>query len=316
MLDTYNRLIDRINDDFATPHLQIKKFNEGFYEDLQNFQTKDELLPFMWLVPNDVTANENSVSTYNCTVYFVDILEKDDSNQRDVLSDMLSVSRDFVNWLRLNQTNGFNIIGEPVSTPFKSNFLDYCAGWFIDIEIEVETEGSDCSIPFSGTQSSSPIVCEPVDVYFEGSLISSPLSGTDFEIIVVDDTGTPTGTLTSAGLTNSVIEVTCDPVTVNMNASEFIGDPPAGSTFQIELTNTDGSTVGGVTGTSSSIGTVLVDDSIIDNSSGSWSYSVPAEVDYELPDETLVFTDALGVTLSIATVSVYGPTAIDVTSFL
>lgn len=110
MLDTYNRFIDRINDNFATLHQQIERFEEGFYDDLAPYATGNEDWPIMWLVPVTVTHLPNSVDQYSIRVYFLDLLEKDESNERDVLSDQGSIARDFTNWLRLNEDNHFNLL--------------------------------------------------------------------------------------------------------------------------------------------------------------------------------------------------------------
>jgi hypothetical protein len=159
MVWTYNSFVDEINDNFASLHLQIKRFEIGFYDDMSVYITKNELWPIMWIVPIDIIHLKNSVSQYNLRVYFLDLLDNDNSNERDVLSDQLSISRDFINWLRLNEYS-FDLLNDPTATPVKSIAMDYTAGWYVDVSLEVETEGSDCSIPFSGasgTQSGCPL---------------------------------------------------------------------------------------------------------------------------------------------------------------
>jgi hypothetical protein len=145
---TYNSFIDSIEANFATPHLQIKKFDEGFYQDLSVWMTRNELWPIMWIVPQDITHLPNSVSEYNCRVYFLDLLEKDESNERDVLSDQQQTARDFTNWLRENSSSGFNLLRDPRTIPVKSIGMDFTAGWYTDVAIEVDTEMTECAIPF------------------------------------------------------------------------------------------------------------------------------------------------------------------------
>jgi hypothetical protein len=149
-IQSYNYFIDYINDNFASPHQQIKRFEEGFYDDFGVWCTDNTDWGMMYIVPQNVRHLQNSVSEYNLRVYFIDQLEKDDSNEREVLSDQLSISRDFINWLHLNDENGYILTNTPNAVPFKSIVMDYTAGWYMDVSVEVETEGSDCSIPFSG----------------------------------------------------------------------------------------------------------------------------------------------------------------------
>jgi len=270
MLDTYNRFIDNINDNFATPHYGIQKFEEGFYDNMQSFETADEQFPFMWIVPTSVDHLENSVSQYNMRVYFIDILEKDDSNERDVLSDQLSTSRDFTNWLRQNEDNGFNLLSNPNSTPVKSVLLDYTAGWYTDYSIEVETEGSECSIPFTGT-SGSTVIC-------------------------------PDGTVVNSGVTYSVtVESGGQLVLPNVTNYDSDGSPVL-TPAQVGFTATTCSTGGTVTNSTSAytanvpIDTTLVlpDTSIFSSASGFTDTTPSVSTGYTIADN--IYTDSDGST--------------------
>jgi hypothetical protein len=147
MLYTLNSFINDIQVNCADIHLAIKSFNFGFYDELNAFTTKNELYAKMYIVITDVDHLENSVAQYNIRTYFLDLVENDDDNLKEVLSDQLSISRDFINWLRLNE-DSFAILNTPTSVPIKSIDTDYIAGWYTDLSLEVSTEGSDCSIPF------------------------------------------------------------------------------------------------------------------------------------------------------------------------
>jgi len=143
------------------------------------------------MVINDVDHLENSVIQYNIRAYFVDLLENDNDNQNDVLSDQLSINRDFINWLRLNE-DSFAILNTPTSVPVRSIDTDYIGGWYSDISLEVPTEGSDCSIPFSGVTGTS-IVCPSNQVLSDWV---SGATGTSISYIGYSETGTPTSAST------------------------------------------------------------------------------------------------------------------------
>jgi hypothetical protein len=161
-MQTYNSFIASIEANFATPHLQIMKFEEGFYQDLAVWMTRNELWPIMWIAPQDITHLPNSVSEYNLRVYFLDLLEKDETNERDVLSDQQQTARDFTNWLRENEGSGFNLLRDPRTIPVKSIGMDFTAGWYTDVSIEVNTEMTECAIPFDPSQfPPAPPTCPP-----------------------------------------------------------------------------------------------------------------------------------------------------------
>lgn len=191
-IQSYNYFIDYINDNFASLHQQIKRFEEGFYDDFGVWCTDNTDWGMMYIVPQSVRHLKNSVSEYNLRVYFIDQLEKDDSNEREVISDQLSISRDFINWLHLNDENGYILTNTPNVVPFKSIVMDYTAGWYMDISVEVETEGSDCSIPFSGA-STGYTICPISYVVNSDNSYSVTLDSGDTLIlpnIIISSTGT------------------------------------------------------------------------------------------------------------------------------
>jgi hypothetical protein len=143
---TLNSLIKQIEEEFAEPHLQIKWFDQGFYEDMAVYMTSNELWPIMYVTLTDVQHLYNSVSAFNVRVYYLDLLTNSDINERDVLSDQLSVARDFTNWLRLANNDLF-LLNEPIATPIKSVGMDYTAGWYLDARLEVSIENTACAIP-------------------------------------------------------------------------------------------------------------------------------------------------------------------------
>ncbi len=188
---TYNSFISSIEANFATPHLQIAKFEEGFYQDLAVWMTKNELWPIMWIVPQEITHLNNSVSEYVLRIYFLDLLEKDESNERDVLSDQQQTARDFTNWLRENLDNGLNLLRDPRTLPVKSIGMDFTAGWYTDVSIEVNTEMSDCSIPFDPNQfPPAPPACPTYEALTETVVGCDP--GDIVQMIGYADAGTPT----------------------------------------------------------------------------------------------------------------------------
>ena len=268
-MDSYNIFIDKINDLFADPHQQIQRFEEGFYDDMTPYLTEDADYSIMYLVP--VTVDHlgntigNSVSSFSVRVYFLDLLEKDDSNERDVISDQLSITKDFVNWLKQNEDNGFNVLNTPTATPIKSIASSYVAGWYLDLDIEVEFEGSDCTIPFTGSPTPPGTCPDALVINSDGSYNESILSG---------------GTLI---LPDINIEINRD----------VIMTWPAVVDFVLDIQNSTGTGIGEYSG-----GRIKIEDSNVDTSIGISGYTavLPAETDLTLPDITHTDSDGSPVT--------------------
>jgi len=191
-MDTYNTVIDVIDNYFAQPHLQIRRFKDGFVDEIGTFLTESELFPVMFINLVDVTQTQNSSSEYRLRVYFIDLLLNDDDNQRDVLSDQYQTARDFINWLRQDTlADTLYLMNTPIVSPIKSNFMDYTAGVVGDFVLEVDTEMSECAIPFDTITPVQPFACEDGDytlVDTNGDNLSSGSIGSgDSEVIVAPD---------------------------------------------------------------------------------------------------------------------------------
>lgn len=143
---TYNEIIK----DFkyiADNHKQIKRFGNGMIEDINTFTTQAEFLPVLWIVPQSVTLGTNAM-VYTIRVLVFDMVESDDTNTDEVLSDTLSVLNDVVQLFK-NNFDDYSVINEPQAIPFNQRFVDYCSGWYADVNIETNIMNSLCQIPDS-----------------------------------------------------------------------------------------------------------------------------------------------------------------------
>jgi hypothetical protein len=207
---TYNSFIRLINDYFATPHLQIQRFEEGFYEDLNRFQTEGLDFPLMYIVPTDFTHTTYASAEYAVRIYYLDLLKNNLRNERDVLSDTLQISRDFTNWVRENQDNDINLIGNPRAIPVKNMLLDNVCGVYVDYVIELKEINSECYIPFSGGTIPAPIC----SIYEIQSDFYFGCSGTTYSVMAVALNGTE---ITSETWLIAVIEIDIDGTIVSVN---------------------------------------------------------------------------------------------------
>lgn len=146
---SYIKLLNAF-ESFANAHLQIKRFESDFAEQMPNFATENEKFPILFVAPDNSIFDENA-NQFTLTVYCFDVIEKDRSNINTILSDTNTILNDVYRWFKDEELPGIDIIGDaPVSTPLNNALLDYCAGWQMVITFDVDTYGL-CEIPLSDT---------------------------------------------------------------------------------------------------------------------------------------------------------------------
>lgn len=144
MTITYNQLIARF-ETLANNHRQIKRFGNGVIEDVNTFGPNSGLFPILWVAPQSVQLTENAL-IYKMRILVFDIDEENDTLRNELLSDTLLILNDIFQTLK-NGYDDITLISTATATPFNQRFVDYCTGWFIDVDIETAINNSLCLIP-------------------------------------------------------------------------------------------------------------------------------------------------------------------------
>ena len=163
------------HDDFkllAKYHKQLNSFGFGAYQDIsfwtesrlkeENTSFNSPVFPLMYVVPNNVEQKLNYM-TYTFTVIVMDIIERDLTNQVDVLSDTLQIMDDIVGQFRLSvdealgNFNRLYYLQDPVNCmPFLEKFTDLCGGWSAQLSIDVMTPLNRCDAAFESFLAPTP----------------------------------------------------------------------------------------------------------------------------------------------------------------
>lgn len=144
MAITFNQLLKKF-EDLADEHLQIKRFGDGPIEDVNTFSPSSGEFPVLWVVPQAARLGTNTL-VYTMRILVFDINETDDSFRNEILSDTLQILNDIYQQFKDSDDN-YEVNAELIATPFNQRFVDYCTGWFADIEITTDINNSLCIIP-------------------------------------------------------------------------------------------------------------------------------------------------------------------------
>lgn len=146
---SYNQVIDFISGFTSYVQPLVKSFGTGFRFDLNTAQTINDNYPLLYVQPISHQI-QDWVQTYSLRIYCLDIKEKDSSNEQDVISDCLQILNDLFKYIQ-NNTNqssdfDFQVVNQPFSVPVTNYGVEFCSGWYIDIDLQVTLNNGDCDI--------------------------------------------------------------------------------------------------------------------------------------------------------------------------
>jgi hypothetical protein len=161
------------HDDFrllADYHKQINSFGFGQHQDLsywtesrlkqQNTTYESPFFPLLYVVPGNAVQkqpeNGSSFTEYEFNLICMDIIDRDLTNQVDVLSDTNQILDDIVGQFRLAVTNSLGCFNAKyyldesvVYYPFLEKYSDLCGGWNAVIKVMVMTPLDRCAAAFN-----------------------------------------------------------------------------------------------------------------------------------------------------------------------
>lgn len=191
---TYNQFIKKIQG-FADRHKFINTFGTG-----EEWETEGILKPgikyqILYAIPVDSTdLVQAKQRRFNFLCF--DIVKKDKSNEQEVLSDTEQTLDDLIRWCR-NQDD-FSLINDPVATPFKESYGDWCAGWGCEVTIESDFNSADCDLPLTGLDPEPPAGYSLIKNKTTGEIVTRLYPGQSYEVIIASgiDSGNSSTTYT------------------------------------------------------------------------------------------------------------------------
>tara|TARA_R110001606_G_scaffold169272_1_gene314214 strand:+ start:652 stop:1800 length:1149 start_codon:yes stop_codon:yes gene_type:complete len=150
-IQTINQLVS-VWKDIATRHYQINGFGVG--DNWEVGVSEAYMHPVLWI--NPVTASmpssDNGYKTFEIDfeVRLFDLVNKDESNENDVLSDTIDILKDIVAEFKGHPyyvNSQLNIIGDIDFEAFTEEFDEEVSGWSCDISLMTPVLTTFCGIP-------------------------------------------------------------------------------------------------------------------------------------------------------------------------
>jgi len=176
---TYNQIISQLNQ-IANNHQLINTFGEG---DIWEISTSGDIMyPLMWVTTENAQISKATKSKIlNFSIYFMDVVKNGEINEREVLSDQLSIAEDVL--AQLNHPNYEWSFADNTSTleDFTERFTDSVAGWKATISLKLPYSSNRCVMPYEGNTNPSTgggggSAAGTINVYLDGVLQSTTSS--------------------------------------------------------------------------------------------------------------------------------------------
>ena len=153
MILTYNQILKEIKT-FATNHKQIENFGNGdLWEIVEHNQLADFNYPLFWVADQPANLGDGTF-TWNFNVMAMDLVNKDESNENDVKSDMCQVLLDCVSYFEQKTATSnnvdwlkVNLVRSGTLTSFTERFEDELTGWGMNIGFRLPFSYNNCDLP-------------------------------------------------------------------------------------------------------------------------------------------------------------------------
>lgn len=153
MILTYNQIIEQFRI-FASLHKQVQNFGNGdLFEIVEHNQLADFNYPLFWVADQPATLGDGTF-TWNFNIMAMDLVNKDETNENDVKSDMCqvlldavayfeqqNVSSSFIDWKKINLVRGSTL------NSFTERFEDELTGFGMNIGFKMPFAYDNCDIP-------------------------------------------------------------------------------------------------------------------------------------------------------------------------
>ena len=141
---TLNQVLNLI-ETIANSHAQVNYYSFG--EDAEISASEQERYPLVWSDVRDSNIDSNSLYL-TIELKVLDIVKTDNTNEKDVLSDTLSIAQDIYSILTSYQYQDYFILelNTPL-IPIREAMPDIVNGWTMTLSFQLMQDRNRCQVP-------------------------------------------------------------------------------------------------------------------------------------------------------------------------
>jgi hypothetical protein len=141
---TLNQVLNLI-ETIANSHAQVNYYNFG--EDAEISASEQERYPLVWSDVKDSNIDSNTLYL-TIELKVLDIVKTDNANEKDVLSDTLSIAQDIYSILTSYQYQDYFILelNTPL-IPIREAMPDIVNGWTMTLSFQLMQDRNRCQVP-------------------------------------------------------------------------------------------------------------------------------------------------------------------------
>jgi len=143
---TLNQIINNLTT-ICNNHAMVKQFEFGEQYDIS--ASLQQKYPLVWANVTNSNISDN-ILNLNMQILIMDIQKADSLNEKDTLSDCLSIARDIYAALNNPIYGDYYLISQsPSLIPIREAFPDLVNGWQMDITFQLPELKNRCQIPIN-----------------------------------------------------------------------------------------------------------------------------------------------------------------------
>lgn len=184
------RQVKNLFSNIATAHKEINDFEFGEAWQIEEKINKNVKYPIMFVVPVQ-TEHQDNVNDRTFTIFIFDMVRKDYDNQVNVWSSTEQILEDVIEILR-EESNEYEVVGNPILIPFKEDFSDWATGYRADVVIRTNKTVTHCNIPADSFISPSAAKYYVTIKDQDGNIVTTVNPGQTYSVIVatgIEDNG-------------------------------------------------------------------------------------------------------------------------------